>query len=200
MKKLAIILTALLLLTACTSNKYEKLMEEGEDHLENERYDEAIISFKKALKEKDAEEAYLLLEETIKEKESKLNKEKNGLLNNDKESDSNIAEEENVSQKPSTQNKNQNESQAGNRGTKTPKQEETFTEDLAEQLVKKHLGIQEESGISVTFDHFADNGDYIVHVYEFILDNSDTNEGHTATIGWYGVNPKTKAVYDAMDS
>lgn len=81
------------------------------------------------------------------------------------------------------------------------KQEEAnkaLTPKQAEDLVRQHLHLQSNSNVKVEYDHDADNGDFIIHVYEFVVDNPSTGEGHTATWGWYGVNKKTKAIYDAM--
>lgn len=74
-----------------------------------------------------------------------------------------------------------------------------LTHEQAEELVKKHLNIESGQNIKVVYDHDADNGDYVIHVYEFVVDNPATGEGHTATWGWYGVNKQTKSVYDAMN-
>ena len=40
-----------------------------------------------------------------------------------------------------------------------------------------------------------EKGDYIFQVFESVEDGQG---GHTATWGWYAVNPKTKEVYDIM--
>lgn len=82
-----------------------------------------------------------------------------------------------------------------------PKQEQpatALTHEEAENLVKQHLNIQPNQNVFVKYDHDASNGDYIVHVYEIIVDNPKTGEGHTNTWGWYGVNKSSKVVYDAM--
>lgn len=34
-------------------------------------------------------------------------------------------------------------------------------------------------------------GNYLFHLYEFVLDDIDTGIGHTVTYGWYWVNPNT---------
>jgi tetratricopeptide (TPR) repeat protein len=73
-----------------------------------------------------------------------------------------------------------------------------LTHAQAEDLVKQHLNLSSDQNVKVVYDHDADNGDYIIHVYEFVVDNSQTGEGHTTTLGWYGVNKQTKMVYDAM--
>ncbi|MEH7414431.1 hypothetical protein V7266_03945, partial [Neobacillus drentensis] len=75
----------------------------------------------------------------------------------------------------------------------------TLTHEQAVQIVKEHLNIKSSQNVKIVYDHDAANGDYIIKVYEFVIDNPSTGEGHTATWGWYGVNKQTKAVYDAMN-
>ncbi|MFD0050402.1 tetratricopeptide repeat protein [Actinomycetes bacterium NPDC127524] len=74
----------------------------------------------------------------------------------------------------------------------------SLTHSEAEKLVKSFLHMENSSNIKAQYDHDADNGDYIIHVFEVVIDNPKTKEGHTATWGWYGVNPKTKKVYEAI--
>ncbi|CUH92134.1 hypothetical protein [Herbinix luporum] len=38
------------------------------------------------------------------------------------------------------------------------------------------------------------SGSYLIHLYEFVLDDIDTGLGHTVTYGWYWVNPYTGAI------
>ena len=33
------------------------------------------------------------------------------------------------------------------------------------------------------------SGHYLIHLYEFVLDDEETGIGHTVTYGWYQVNP-----------
>ena len=65
----------------------------------------------------------------------------------------------------------------------------------AEQLVKDFIEIEDYPQLSVQYDHNDEKGDYIFQVFESVEDGQG---GHTATWGWYGVNPKTKEVYDIM--
>lgn len=65
----------------------------------------------------------------------------------------------------------------------------------AEQLVKDFIEIEDYPQLRVEYDHNDEKGDYIFQVYESVEDGQG---GHTATWGWYGVNPKTKDVYDIM--
>ncbi|PFN97315.1 hypothetical protein COJ85_23475 [Bacillus sp. AFS076308] len=74
-----------------------------------------------------------------------------------------------------------------------------LTSEQAVQLVKEHLKIKSNQNVKIVYYHDAENGDYIIKVYEFVIDNPSTGEGHTATWGWYGVNKQTKTVYDAMN-
>lgn len=67
--------------------------------------------------------------------------------------------------------------------------EQTVSQEQAIQLVRDQQGISEDSPLLVAYDHVDDSGNYIIHVYENVVDNEETGEGHTATQGWYQVNP-----------
>lgn len=70
-----------------------------------------------------------------------------------------------------------------------------ITIEEAEQLVKDFIEIEDYPQLRVEYDHNDENGDYVFQVFESV---DDGQGGHTATWGWYGVNPKTKEVYDIM--
>jgi hypothetical protein len=38
-------------------------------------------------------------------------------------------------------------------------------------------------------------GYYLIHLYEFVIDDTDTGIGHTVTYGWYWVNPYTGDIW-----
>ncbi|MED4229252.1 hypothetical protein [Neobacillus cucumis] len=105
--------------------------------------------------------------------------------------------------KPEQQETTKHEPQASTKQEAQPKvvQPTTtnqLTHEQAVQLVKAHLNIQSNSKVKAVYKYDAENGDYIIQVYEFVVDNPSTGEGHTATRGWYGVNKQTKVIYDAM--
>ena len=50
----------------------------------------------------------------------------------------------------------------------------------------------------VLYDHMNEQGDYVIHVYEIVTDNPETGEGHTATWGWYAVDPITGEIKDDL--
>ena len=74
--------------------------------------------------------------------------------------------------------------------------EQTVSQEQAIQLVRDQQGISEDSPFFVTYDHLDDSGNYIIHVYENVVDNEETGEGHTATQGWYQVNPSDGSITD----
>ena len=74
-----------------------------------------------------------------------------------------------------------------------------LTKEQAEQLVWAHIGMDKSSSnLKVRFDHEDENGEYVFQAFETIIDNKETNEGHTATWGWYTVHPQTKKVKDLV--
>ncbi|MFE3889834.1 hypothetical protein ACFX4Y_09365 [Priestia sp. YIM B13446] len=74
--------------------------------------------------------------------------------------------------------------------------EQTVSKEQAIQLVRDQQGISEDSPFFVTYDHLDDSGNYIIHVYENVVDNEDTGEEHTATQGWYQVSPSDGSITD----
>ncbi|KIL35029.1 hypothetical protein SD71_15265 [Cohnella kolymensis] len=69
----------------------------------------------------------------------------------------------------------------------------TLTKADAEKLVRKHLKLDSKPAIYVEYDH-NEGAEYLIHVYEVVIDDPNTGEGHTATWGWYYVNPKTGGI------
>ncbi|WP_195783121.1 hypothetical protein [Priestia megaterium] len=74
--------------------------------------------------------------------------------------------------------------------------EQTVSQEQAIQLVRNQQGISEDSPLLVAYDHVDDSGNYIIHVYESVVDNEETGEGHTATQGWYQVSPSDGLITD----
>ncbi|MBQ4870733.1 hypothetical protein IHQ11_30560 [Priestia megaterium] len=74
--------------------------------------------------------------------------------------------------------------------------EQTVSHEQAIQLVRDQQGISEDSPLLVAYDHVDDSGNYIIHVYENVVDNEETGEGHTATQGWYQVSPSDGSITD----
>ncbi|MDW4510232.1 hypothetical protein R7236_17670 [Priestia megaterium] len=73
---------------------------------------------------------------------------------------------------------------------------QTVSQEQAIQLVRDQQGISEDSPLLVTYDHVDDSGNYIIHVYENVVDNEETGEEHTATQGWYQVSPSDGSITD----
>ncbi|MFE4044599.1 MULTISPECIES: hypothetical protein [unclassified Priestia] len=74
--------------------------------------------------------------------------------------------------------------------------EQTVSQEQAIQLVRDQQGISEDSPLLVTYDHVDDSGNYIIHVYENVVDNEETGEEHTAKQGWYQVSPSDGSITD----
>ena len=58
------------------------------------------------------------------------------------------------------------------------------------QLVKDKYKLNGSSYLLTDVDHEEDDM-YVVHVYEDVVDDKATGEGHTSTYGWYYVNKNT---------
>ncbi|MGG0590269.1 hypothetical protein ABEY80_10545 [Priestia megaterium] len=74
--------------------------------------------------------------------------------------------------------------------------EQTVSQEQAIQLVRDQQDISEDSTLLVEYDHVDDSGNYIIHVYENVVDNEETGEEHTATQGWYQVSPSDGSITD----
>lgn len=75
--------------------------------------------------------------------------------------------------------------------------DQIMSED-AELLVRQYLGLEQNIDLQFIYDHDNELGDYVIHVYEHIVDDPNSGAGHTATYGWYGVNPLTGEIYDEL--
>lgn len=85
-----------------------------------------------------------------------------------------------------TNDSGQDEESSSANNTNSNETESTeITDSIAEDLVRDHLQITENSDIQVVADHTNDNNDFVVQVYE-LVSNGETS--HTATLGWYIVN------------
>lgn len=71
-----------------------------------------------------------------------------------------------------------------------------ISEEEAIQLVRRELDIENNPDVYVEAEGKNELGDYFIHVYT--ITTYENGEGHTATWGWYGVNPLTREVYDDM--
>ncbi|MFJ7511143.1 hypothetical protein ACIQW7_16960 [Peribacillus simplex] len=72
----------------------------------------------------------------------------------------------------------------------------TLSKSQAEKLVKDYVDMENFPHLHIEYDHDAEKGDYIFHVFE--VDEPSQKSGHKTTWGWYGVNKKTKEVYEVM--
>ncbi len=71
-----------------------------------------------------------------------------------------------------------------------------LSKSQAEKLVKDYVDMENFSHLQIEYDHDAEKGDYIFHVFE--VDEPSQKSGHKTTWGWYGVNKETKEVYEVM--
>ncbi|CAH0317332.1 hypothetical protein [Peribacillus simplex] len=72
----------------------------------------------------------------------------------------------------------------------------TLSKSQAEKLVKDYVDMENFPNLHIEHDHDSEKGDYIFHVFE--VDEPSQKSGHKTTWGWYGVNKKTKEVYEVM--
>lgn len=185
--------------------KYKTSEPEGEDILkqakelktevntaikENEELTLKLAQGKVLLSQKKYKEAHSLFREVSESNQSsKLKSEAKKLIDQTVQSEKQTGETSETV-KPEKTDK-QTEPKDSNEST-------DLTTEEGKQLVAEFIKINDSSNLTIQFDREDEKGNYIYQVYEIVIDNPDTKEGHTATWGWYSVNPKTKEVEDLM--
>jgi tetratricopeptide (TPR) repeat protein len=169
-----------------TLKDLEIKMVRGKMLLENRRYDEAMTVFTEIAKTKKSHE-----------KIDQVVKEANEMIAQAKKEKTKYEQEK--QQEKANQNETSSESENKNEQSKQTEKNQPLTHEEAEQLVRDYLNMDSaSSNVFVKYDHDNEHGHYVFQVYELVIDNSETKEGHTATIGWYAVDPINKTVYDAL--
>ncbi|MFL0362278.1 WG repeat-containing protein [Pseudobacillus sp. 179-B 2D1 NHS] len=80
---------------------------------------------------------------------------------------------------------------------KTKEQEPISKEEAATRLYQEFR--LAESKYKVYFEGMTEKGNYRFWVHEFVIDDSKTGEGHTATYGFFDFNPYTGEYQNIMD-
>lgn len=167
----------------------ESSIQKGKTLLEQNKFDEAYNTFKQAknneLKEKnffiDVQSSLTeLMQQSIEAKKT---------YNEKIEAEKELAE---------AKKKEEAKKRAEEEKKKQEEADKTLTHKQAEDLVRQYLDIKPNPNVFVEYDHDEGNN-FIIHVYEVVVDDPNTMEGHTATWGWYGVNKNSRIVYDAFN-
>jgi hypothetical protein len=69
----------------------------------------------------------------------------------------------------------------------------SITEAQAVKLVKDKYFPKAPSQLIIEVEN-SEGNTYLVHAYEIVIDDPETEAGHTATWGWYYVDKKTAKV------
>lgn len=67
---------------------------------------------------------------------------------------------------------------------------EPLTREEAEELVRRHLDLDDSPEVNVRYDH-EEEGKYVIQVFEIVGQGEDS---HSATLGWYYVDPRTQEI------
>lgn len=116
------------------------------------------------------------------------------------------AEDENNQQETEEkeeQDKDENTQQENDKPSKDENQSKSLTHEEAKEEVLKYLygnnvileDTIEGSNFILDYDH-DESGKYVFHLYEIVQPEGEV--GHTATVGWYAVDPNTGEVTDNM--
>lgn len=65
------------------------------------------------------------------------------------------------------------------------------TKEDAVQKVRDYLNLNDDLNVIIEYDHERD-GKYVIHVYDVV--DQDSEREHTATRGWYIVDPATGSI------
>ncbi|MGG0359607.1 hypothetical protein ABEY57_24130 [Bacillus tropicus] len=160
----------------------KKEIQSGKDLLNQQKYDEAYQAFKTIADRKESpqlvSEATTLMNEAITAKKQH-------------EDEQEKVRKEKAEKEQAAQEKKKAEQEHQKTKEETKKQQDTIadtgeiTEHEAEDLVRRQFNFS--SDIVVQYNNDDENGNFVIQVYE---DHPD----HTATLGWFAVNPKTKKV------
>lgn len=190
-------------------NVSEEAIEKEEEIQEN------VIKGKTLLDQNKFDEAYAIFEKiandkTVMELESNksVRNEISNLMNETIDKKKAYLEEQEKKRQDEEKKRKEAEEQAKLEAEQKAKEEERkrqeeenkpLTHEQAIELVKQYINYQPNPNVHVAYDHDNENGDYVIQVYEVVIDDPDTKEGHTATWGWYAVDPVNKYVYDNMN-
>jgi hypothetical protein len=173
----------------------------GKILLEEKKFDEAYKIFNIISSNKNVvthkyysnlrSEAINLMNHSVSLKEQYLKEQEKKKI----EAEQKRKEEEERKKQEEEDNKKQQEEEKKKEEVKTNK---VLSHEEAIELVKQYLNLPSNPNLRVEYDHDNDNGHYVIHVYEIVIDDANTMEGHTATWGWYGVDPNHSYVYDNM--
>ncbi|MGF9853121.1 hypothetical protein ABHN09_16350 [Bacillus paramobilis] len=160
----------------------KKEIQSGKDLLNQQKYDEAYQAFKTIADRKESpqlvSEATTLMNEAITSKKQH-------------EDEQEKVRKEKAEKEQAAQEKKKAEQEHQKTKEETKKQQDTvadtgeITEHEAEDLVRQQFNFS--SDVVVQYNNDDENGNFVIQVYE---DHPD----HTATLGWFAVNPKTKKV------
>lgn len=165
-----------------------KLLAMGVDGLEQEKRTEARTFLNEAIsydtKTKEGQQLSAHAEELFAK------------LETEKATDHNISESKQEVVKDKEQEPLEEEKKnAGHKEGQDSKNREKLSIQAAKKLVQSFINMENYPYLQVQYDHDNEKGHYIFQVFESVEDNE---YGHTATWGWYGVDPKTKKVYEVM--
>lgn len=157
---------------------YNKELQTAQDLLSEKKFDESKVILTKIQQETTSDKMFKEQNQKVTEQLEKLEKEKNAAAEEEKRQE----EQKNAAEKKKQQQAKQQTAQSS---------KQKLSPADAENKVRNHLNITSSSNILCEYDH--DEGEeYVIHVYQIVKDELG---GHTATYGWYNVNPNTGEVY-----
>ncbi|MGM0903635.1 MAG: hypothetical protein ACQEXB_21365 [Bacillota bacterium] len=193
--------------------KSVSLLESAEKEIKHkELVQEKIIKGQTLLGENKFDEAYIIFKELLEDKtvlnDNSLMTKLNNLMIDTVDKKKKFLEEEEQKKLAAAKKKQEEEARLKEAEEKKKQEEERkrqeeankpLTPEQAIELVKQYIDYEPNPNVHFSYDHDNENGDYVIWVYEFVIDDPVTKEGHSATWGWYAVDPVEKYVYNNMN-
>ncbi|WP_156183168.1 hypothetical protein [Mesobacillus campisalis] len=211
---------AVLLLAGCSSGMYEQYLEEGTAELTSGDFEKAVVSFEKAQEAKETDEAaeLILASKAAKMAADHLGKGKfeeaevfaeeaislavQGAAHDVIRSFAEEIRKQAVAEKERIrlieEGEKRKEEALRVEEERKDNEKTSMTKEEAVQRVIDITGMAPSETFFVEYDHHTSEGHFVIHLYEVVIDDPETREGHTATYGWYGVVPETGEVYDYL--
>ncbi len=196
---MATVLGLLIVASGCSSKMYDEQVDSGKKAIEKGEYADAVNSFEKAAKDKSTDEIqkYIRLANDMKDSATALKEEKYEVA---------IANAEKVTKEKTDDKIFKSAKEQADKIIKTAKSSQEQQESTKKEIKKQQDTVTDKGEITeheaedllllqfnfstdlvVQYNNDDENGNFVIQVYE---DHPD----HTATLGWFAVNPKTKKV------
>ncbi|WP_232696580.1 copper amine oxidase N-terminal domain-containing protein [Brevibacillus daliensis] len=75
----------------------------------------------------------------------------------------------------------------------------TYSKYQAVELVRQKYGHLVPSHFTVAYSHDDESGNYVIHIFEEVVNNFQTGDSYVNSFGWYIVNPNSGIIKPLFD-